>query len=88
MNSQFTVVGFRFRGCTPDVLNSGTITLEPDDNNPYDKNAVKVLVGDKHVAYVSRDDAEYIKQLITKLPNYESEEASLNESARESQYYL
>ncbi len=31
--TKFTVVGFRFRNYTPDVLDEGAITLEPESNN-------------------------------------------------------
>jgi hypothetical protein len=32
--------------------------LEPEPENPHDPNAVKVLVDERHVGYLSREDAE------------------------------
>lgn len=34
--------------------------LVPEPENKYDKYAIKVYVNDKHVAYVSRQDAPFI----------------------------
>ena len=46
------------------MLENGDISLELEDNNEYDPSAVRVLVKQLHVGYVSRDDAPYIRQLL------------------------
>lgn len=52
----FTVVGFKFRGVEPSIVNGGVLTLERDTNNIHDKNAIKLLVNNQFVSYVSRED--------------------------------
>lgn len=58
----FTVVGMRFYGhhvFRPD----DNISLEKEDDNPKDRNAIKVIVNDKHVAYVAREDAVKLRKV-------------------------
>jgi hypothetical protein len=53
---KFVAVGMRFRG--GHVFSEGDeITLEKEDDNLHDSNAIKILVQGKHVAYVVRNDA-------------------------------
>lgn len=66
-NNVFTVVGFRFVGEEPSVLDSGVITLEADNNNPYDANAVKVLVDNVPVGHVAKNDCVRIREYINKI---------------------
>ena len=61
----FTAVGMRFRGnhvFTPE----DNVTLQREDENPHDPNAVKILVGGRHVAYVSRDDCPQVRAAISR----------------------
>ena len=60
----FTAVGMRFRGkhvFTPE----DNISLQRDDENPHDSNAVKILVGGRHEAYVARDDCLKLRAAIS-----------------------
>ena len=41
-----------------------TVTLEQEPNNPYDRNAIKVIAGSHWIGYVSRQDAKLINQAI------------------------
>jgi len=50
---EFMAVGMRFYG--NHIFSKDNITLELDDDNHVDKYAIKVLVDDKHVAYVAAD---------------------------------
>lgn len=61
---EFIVVGFRFRGESPEVLKTGMITLQPEPDNEVDPNAIKVFVGNKHVGYVCKDHTTIIKSVI------------------------
>ena len=65
MALRFTVVGFRFVGETPQSLKNGKITLEPEPTNPYDSNAIRVLVNGKAVGHVAREDCKYMKDNIS-----------------------
>lgn len=40
-------------------------SLVPDPENPYDRNAVKVVIGDEHVGHLSRDLASLVAAPIT-----------------------
>lgn len=66
-SKQFTAVGFKFRGETSSVLESGTITLETEDDNQYDKNAVKVLVDGTHVGYVARENCLTVRKHLNEI---------------------
>lgn len=59
-------VGMRFRG-NHRFTENDEIKLEPEDNNSYDPNAVKVLVLKenewKHVAYCDRDSALRVRNI-------------------------
>lgn len=46
-----------------DNLN-GPIRLEPEPDNNFDKNAIKVIVDDKHVGYVPASDCERVHKFI------------------------
>jgi hypothetical protein len=62
-----TVVGMKFRGnhrfSTNDI-----IFLEKDENNPYDKNAIKVMVDEDHKGFLTKEDAIKVR----KIENFES----------------
>jgi hypothetical protein len=60
----FAAVGFRFRGKTPKVLREAAITLELEPNNQYDDKAVKVLVANDHVGYVSKEHSSAITRIL------------------------
>lgn len=60
MKAIYTMVGMSFRGTERLVreLPEGTaLSLEREPTNRYDPNAVKVLMNDKHVAYVKGTEA-------------------------------
>ena len=55
-------VGMRFRGShvfSPD----DNLHLEKEPDNKYDSNAVKVMLGTQHVAYIRREDAPALANL-------------------------
>jgi hypothetical protein len=52
----FMAVGMRFRGNHKFSVDDN-ISLELDDNNRVDKNAIKILVDGRHVAFVAAEDA-------------------------------
>lgn len=58
----FVVVGFSFYGNTPEVMTKGTISLENEDNNEIDKNAIMVKVDNKKVGYLSAEDALFLRE--------------------------
>lgn len=61
----FTGVGFRFRGKTPDcLLEDGFINLAPEDDNKHDPNAVKIIKDGEHVGYVSRSQNIAIREIL------------------------
>lgn len=62
----FTVVGMRFLDNKHVFKTSDDLWLQPDDNNPYDPSAVRVMIGDKHVAYVTRTDCPKIRRMISR----------------------
>ena len=67
--TEFTAVGMRFRG-NHTFSQEDSIILQEDNENPYDANAVKILVESSdgsltHVAYVSRHDCPKIRALIS-----------------------
>lgn len=41
-----------------------TVTLVPEPTNPYDKNAIMVLINDSHVGYIKRVDCLSVKELM------------------------
>ena len=53
----------RFRG-NHHFSSNDQIVIEVDDENPYDSNAVKVVVDGRHVAYASREDCPKLRQAI------------------------
>lgn len=59
----FTAVGMRFRG--GHVFEAkDNIEFEPEPDNKFDPNAIKIMVERKHVAYVSKEDTNKIKNFI------------------------
>jgi hypothetical protein len=68
----FMVVGMRFHG-DHTFSENDEIKLEKEDDNAFDNKAIKVLVGGKKVAYVSK---EYTMQL-RKVPNFEQKQIKL-----------
>jgi hypothetical protein len=66
INVAFMAVGMRFRG-DHKFSKSDVISLEREDDNPTDKNAIKIFADGKHVAYVSK---EYTHELRS-IPNFE-----------------
>lgn len=61
---RFFVVGMKFHGnhiFTNE--DNGKISLEKEDDNPYDNNAIKVLVNKKHVAYVAKEYAAELRKI-------------------------
>lgn len=69
--SSFIVVGFRFRNKKSTILETGTITLELEDNNIYDENAVKVLVDGEHVGYVSKHECINVRDYFDSITGVE-----------------
>jgi hypothetical protein len=66
MSSVFTVVGFRFRPGKPQpgCLVGKEIQLVSESTNQHDPNAIKVMVDNKHVAYVTRLDCDDVKKIM------------------------
>lgn len=63
--SAVQVVGVTFLGrqkYLEDITEDDDVELEKETDNPYDKNAIKVLVNGNHVGYLSRCLAEYLSQ--------------------------
>lgn len=65
LNSRYIdFVGMRFRG-DHRFSSDDKVRLEKEDDNPKDSNAVRVMVKKdkkwRHVAYVARDDAEWLR---------------------------
>lgn len=64
-SEEFVAVGFRFRNYTPECLRTDDfIRLRPEPTNKYDPNAIKIMVGDEHVAYVARDYCEMVQEVL------------------------
>ncbi len=71
-------VGMYFRGesavAMADALQPGdTVTLERDPMNPYDPNAVKVLVGDEWIGFVQREVAAFLSHYMDEGTHYTAE---------------
>jgi len=66
INVEFIAVGMRFYG-NHKFSKSDVISLEREDKNSSDKNAIKILVNDKHVAYVSKNYTQKLRNI----PNFE-----------------
>ena len=77
MSSQylyFSVVGMKYYGNHEFSHNDeNSIKLEKDPNNTYDKNAIKVLLEDKHVGYISTEDNQKVKKFMKKYKNLDIE---------------
>jgi len=61
----FVAVGMRYRSPTsPHVFSENDqISLEKEDDNPVDKNAIKIIVDKQHVAYVGREYTRMIRDI-------------------------
>lgn len=59
----FTAVGMRFRG-DHKFEAKDNISFEPEPENKFDPNAIKIMVDGVHVAYVSKEDTNKIKKFI------------------------
>ncbi len=63
----FSVVGMKYYGNHEFSHNDeNDIKLEKDSNNIHDKNAIKVLLEDKHVGYISTEDNIKVKNFMKK----------------------
>lgn len=67
----FTVVGFKYRGFQPEILRKGKISLEEENDNPYDLNAVRVMVDGEKVGYVTADTCVGIRTWLSKVISVE-----------------
>jgi hypothetical protein len=70
---EFFAVGMRFRG-NHIFRFEDKIRLEKEDDNPYDSNAIKILVHNSeakwiHVAYVAREDAVKLRRKVKDFVN-------------------
>jgi len=74
MGLLFTVVGMKYHG-NYKFTQGERVTLVPEDDNTHDSNAVKVLVENRHVAYVAREHTWVVRRLlrINKFHDEESE---------------
>ena len=59
----FAAVGMKYRG-NHLFSSSDKVTLMTENENRFDSNAVKVLVGGKHVAYVARDQTGRVREMM------------------------
>ncbi len=70
----FSVVGMKYHGNHEfSQYDENNIKLEKDPNNIYDKNAIKVLIEDKHVGYISTEDNIKVKKFMKKNKNLDIE---------------
>lgn len=60
----FSAVGMKYRG-NYIFKRTDKVSLVLENDNPYDKNAIKVVVGGKHVAYVCRDDTLRVREAMS-----------------------
>jgi hypothetical protein len=60
------VVGFKYRGQTPQCLNRGVITLRREPENRFDTHAIMVLVDNDHVGYITKEDAKNVNTALVK----------------------
>lgn len=40
------------------------VKLEPEPNNPHDKNAISVIIAGEHVGYIRKDDNIHVKKIL------------------------
>jgi hypothetical protein len=67
------VVGFKYRGTTPSILqgaDGSQLSLRPEPSNPIDYNAIKLIVSGRHVAYIQKDLAAQVSALLRQGLNY------------------
>jgi hypothetical protein len=63
----FSVVGMKYYGNHEFCLNDEEhITLKKESNNTHDRNAIKVLVKNNHVAYISSEDNIKVNKFLKK----------------------
>ena len=76
--AEIVVVGFckREEKYEPEVILNGKITFEKEPTNIHDKNAVKVLVDGKHVAYVNKEQNINFPDNVTQIEVGEIRKAS------------
>ena len=69
-NLKVTVVGMKFRG--GHIFSArDTISFIPDPHNVYDPNAIKVMVAQRHVAFVSKNNAYELHSCLSKVTGVE-----------------
>lgn len=72
----FTVAGACYRDATTRHLLTllslhSEVLLEPEPTNPYDSNAIKVMLPDNiHIGYVPALTCEKVLEIMNKYPNY------------------
>jgi len=69
------VVGMHFRGANAveiasSLQPSNTLVLEPEPENAYDGNALKVLYEGHHIGYIERGQAAWITPLLDEGADY------------------
>ena len=65
---EFSVVGFKFNDSNPNVLmECDTIELIPEPENPFDPNAVKVIVDGKKSGHIA---SKYCKRILNILQEH------------------
>lgn len=63
---EFDIAGMSYRDNIDAYLGEHAGTLEPEPNNPYDANAIKVLAADgHHVGYVPKDMTASVRDFST-----------------------
>lgn len=63
---EFEIAGMSYRDNIDDYLGEHAGTLEPEPDNEYDPNAIKVLAADgHHVGYVPKDMTAHVRDLTT-----------------------
>ena len=67
----FIVVGFRYLNTVPEILKLGKISLLEEPDNVYDPKAIKVLVDNKHVGYIARNDTNRVHCFLSENENYD-----------------
>ena len=64
---EFVAVGMKYRSNHVFSQNDvGSLSFQPEEDNPYDPNAVQILLNDAHVAYVSKEHNKRIRRILRK----------------------
>lgn len=67
---EFIAVGMKYRnGHNFSISDSGKISLEREPDNKYDKNAIKIMLNSKHIAYVAKDYNIKMNKILNKYSN-------------------